>query len=123
MAFQLGVTLDLLGRTPGLLRGWLTGLPDEVLATDEGPDTFSPHDVVAHLVQGEEEDWMPRTRILLEHGESRPFEPFDPFGFKKDLVQLPTGELLDRFEELRRANLTELAALGLGPADLERRGM
>jgi hypothetical protein len=114
--------VEVLGRTPPTLRALLGPLRDPWLECDEGPATFSPRDVLGHLIFGEETDWMPRARIILEHGESRPFDPFDRFGFRDRVAGLGTAELLDRFETLRRRNLAELESLRLGPPDLERRG-
>ena len=42
-----------------------------------GPGTFSPFDVVGHLIDGEREDWIPRLDIILNDGPARPFAPFD----------------------------------------------
>ena len=83
MSLRLGEALEMLERTPACLQAWLSGLPRALLEANEGPDTFSPHDVVSHLVHGEEEDWVPRTRIILEHGEAVAFEPFDRFAFRE----------------------------------------
>lgn len=113
--------MALLESTPGILRRWLTALPEELLDANEGPGTFSARDVVAHLVQGEEEDWLPRVRRLLEHGESRAFEAFDPEGFRSR-ASLPIASLLDVFEERRGQGLAQLEALALTAEDLVRRG-
>ena len=99
----------------------LRALPDGWITAHEGGSTWSPFDVVGHLIHGEQTDWLPRARIILTHGESRPFEPFDR------LAQFNAGTqtmdaLLDEFARLRRSNLAALAALGLTDADLERRG-
>ena len=76
-AFNLDDSLAILSRTPAVLDGWLRGLPRAWIHADEGPDTWSPYDVMGHLVHGEKTDWIPRARIILEHGATRPFEPFD----------------------------------------------
>jgi hypothetical protein len=115
--------VEVLGRTPSTLRSLLAPLRDPWLDSNEGPGTFSPRDVLGHLIFGEETDWIPRTRIILEHGEHRPFDPFDRFGFRDRLAGLTAADLLDRFEALRRRNLAELESLRLTPADLERRGL
>lgn len=111
----------LLASTPALLRQQLTPLPPAWLDADEGPDTWSPRVIAGHLVHGERTDWMPRVHRLLEHGESLPFEPFDRFAQLAEGPR-PLTELLDAFAEARAASLEDLAALDLGPADLDRRG-
>ena len=107
-----------LERTPAALRGMLDGLPDAWLLATEGPDTFSPRDVVGHLVFGEETDWVPRIRIILEHGPRRPFTPFDRTGFRAAYAGVGTAELLDRFASLRGSNLAFVRDLRLTPEKL-----
>jgi len=114
--------LAVLERTPAALRALLGGLPDAWLLAHEGPDTFSPRDVVGHLIHGEDTDWVPRMRIILKHGEAVPFTPFDRFAFRATSADVPSGELLDRFERLRRANLDEVRRVTLDPATLARTG-
>ena len=121
-AFALGEALALLERTPPALDAWLRGAPEAWLdARTEGPESFSPRDVLGHLIGGERTDWIPRARIILQHGESRPFDPFDRFAFKREAGK-PIGSLLDEFARLRRDNLAALRDLQLAPADLDRRG-
>lgn len=115
--------IAVLERTPAALRGMLAGLPETWLLADEGPETFSPRDVVGHLIHGEETDWIPRMRIILDHGESVPFTPFDRFAFRTASVGHTTDALLDRFAELRADNLRGLRALALDEAALARTGM
>lgn len=114
---------ELLERTPALLGLWLRGLSEPWLSANEGEGTWSPREVVAHLVDNEEVDWLPRLRIVLEHGEARPFTPFDREGFRARYAHVPLGELLDRFAARRRESLEALDALGLTEADLDRTGM
>jgi hypothetical protein len=71
------------------------GLPEELLSADEGPDTFSPRDVLGHLIFGEETDWVPRIRIILEHGAARPFTPFNRTAFREAIAGRPIRELVD----------------------------
>jgi hypothetical protein len=118
MSIMLPEAIQVLSRTPATVRALLAGLGDEWLTADEGPDTFSPRDVVGHLISGEETDWMPRLRIILDHGPSRPFTPFDRFGFKEKYGRMPIDGLLDRFAELREENLRQLRALTLTPAQM-----
>jgi DinB superfamily len=119
---KLDETLSLLERTPATLRALLEGLPESWLDADEGPDTFSPRDVLGHLILGERTDWVPRLRIILQHGESRAFEPFDRFGFRKIVAGRSIGALLGELQNARAESLRCLRDAGLTPADLERRG-
>jgi DinB superfamily len=120
--FTLSDALPVLRRTPAVLRSWLWDLPGPWTTANEGPDTWSPYDIVGHLIHGERTDWIPRTELLLAHGESRPFTPFDRFAQFKDSHGKSLHELLEIFGELRDQNLARLESLRLTPADLERRG-
>jgi hypothetical protein len=118
MSFDLPETLDLLERTPVVVDALLRGTSASWHAVDEGPDTWSALDVVGHLVHGEETDWIPRARIILEHGDARPFEPFDRFAQLTRFAGWPLPKLLDRFAELRRANLEIVRGWNLTAAQL-----
>lgn len=120
-SFDLAEGRAVLARTPAALRSLLAGLPEPWLRCDEGPQTFSPHQVLGHLIHGEKTDWIARTRIILEQGEARPFDPYDRFAQDRE-PPATTPELLDRFAELRRASLDALDALQLKESDLDRRG-
>jgi hypothetical protein len=118
----LADTIALLARTPAALDALLRGLPETLTHRDEGEDTWTPFDIVGHLIHGERTDWMPRTRLILEHGDTRPFEKFERLGHVDESRGKSLGELLDHFARLRSENLAELRALNLGPSDLDRRG-
>jgi len=112
----------LLRRTPRVLRALLDEIPDQWTDSNYGPDTFSPREVVGHLILGERIDWIPRARIILEHGEDRPFDPFPHTGVDAMTHDASIGELLDTFEQLRAANVDQLFELRLSESDLDRRG-
>ena len=120
--FDLPETLDILRRTPAVVDTLLRGTSASWHAINEGPDTWSALDVMGHLIHGEETDWVPRARIILEHGESRPFEPFDRFAQFSRFAGWPLDRLLDRFAELRRANLEIVRDWRLTDAQLARNG-
>ena len=122
MALSLPESIEVLARTPPTLRALLGGLGTEWIAANEGPDTFSPRDVLGHLIVGEETDWIPRLRIILEHGSARAFDPFDRFAFRERYGAKSVSELLEVFEHLRADNLRTLADLRLSPSDLDRPG-
>lgn len=120
--FVLGEAVQVLGRTPDVLRGLLAGLPDDWIYANEGPDTWSPYDVVGHLIHGERTDWIPRARHILRGPVEVPFEPFDRFAQFRESQGRSLDDLLAELESLRRENLRELAGFGLSEADLDREG-
>ena len=111
-----------LARTPGALDALLRGLPEDWVGANEGGETWSPFDVIGHLIHGEKTDWMPRVRIILEHGESRPFDKFDRFAQLAASEGRSLGSLLEEFAALRDENVRQLLRLRLSEADLDRRG-
>ncbi|HEY0378514.1 MAG TPA: DinB family protein [Pyrinomonadaceae bacterium] len=122
MEFRLDHAREILGRTPATLNSLLRRLPDEWTSSNEGPDTWSPYDIVGHLVHAEETDWIPRARIILEHGEGRAFDPFDRFAMFEKSGGKKLGDLLDEFEERRGESLRELERMNLTPETLAKRG-
>jgi uncharacterized damage-inducible protein DinB len=120
--FSLETGTEVLRATPEALRAMLSNLSEGWLEGNEGPGTWSPSQVLGHLTHIEESDWIDRTRIILEHGTTRTFDPVDReagfIRFKGWTVQ----ELLDRFASVRRSNLEALDEL-VGVEDLDRRGV
>lgn len=122
MELQLGDVKEILVRTPATLNSLLRNLPDEWIQSNEGPETWSPFDVVGHLVHAEEADWIPRARIILEEGETGTFKPFDRFAMFEKSRGKSLSELLETFEALRKENLTSLEQMNLTREMLEKRG-
>ena len=120
--FNLTEAVGLLARTPAALNAFLCGLPSMWVRGNEGKQTWSPFEIMGHMVFAERSDWMERVRIVLEHGETRPFDPFDRFAQLKASQEKSLEQLLDEFACLRRENLVALHALNLQEEDLSRRG-
>lgn len=120
--FVIEDAIALLSRTPSTLDALLRGLPDDWIAATEGGDTWSPFDVIGHLIHGERTDWMPRAKIILEHGEAKPFETFDRLAQFAESEGRTLASLLDEFAALRQGNLRALDSLRLTDTDLDRRG-
>jgi hypothetical protein len=120
--FSLTESLALLTRTPATLDALLRGLPDAWIRGNEGKDSWSPYDIMGHMVLAEREDWIPRTRLILEHGDARPFAPFDRFTQMKEPQLKSLEQLLDEFASLRKESLATLKTLNLQPNDLARSG-
>lgn len=110
--------IALLERTPGTLDELLRGLPAEWTDRNEGGETWSPREVVAHLSHAESTDWITH---LMEHGESRPFPKFHREARRDACHEKSIAELLDEFAVLRAASLEKLRGLALSDADMERR--
>lgn len=122
MSFDLARATALLERTPATLDALLRGLPDEWVRRKEREGAWSAYDVLGHLIHGEQTDWIPRARIILEHGEARAFEPFDREAQARWPQDVPLATRLDEFAAARSQSLVELSALRLTPAQLGKRG-
>ena len=120
--FAIEEAAAILARTPPALDALLRGLPDGWITANEGDGTWSPFDVIGHLIHGERTDWMPRARMILQSGESRAFDPFDRFAQARESEGKNLPQLLDEFARLRSENVRDLRALNLQPADFARRG-
>lgn len=120
--FQLAERISVLERTPETFRALLSGLPASLIAGDEGPDTFTPFDNLAHLIHGERTDWIPRARIILAQGANRRFEPFDRFAHMRESRGKSVAALLDEFARLRAENLAILRSWTLTDEELSLEG-
>ena len=111
----------LLARTPHALTTLLDGLPEEWLHRDDGEGTWSAYAIAGHLLHGDATNWLPRIRLIVEHGTDRPFVPFNRVAML-DWAPEPVSALLDRFRSARSASLREFGSLGLTQDDLTRSG-
>lgn len=114
--------IEILRRTPDVLRALLTGLPDSWTDTADTPDGWRPRDVVGHLITGELTDWLARTRRILEDGTTKAFDRFDRHAMLDRDTGVPLDELIERFAELRARNLAEFESM-VSNGELDRRGM
>lgn len=114
--------LATLERTPATLRAMLAGLPAELIQATEGGESWSPFDVVGHLVIGDRIDWIPRLRHILTEGDARRFEPFDRFAQFEASRGKTIDDLLDEFESVRGENLETLRGFVAEGIDLEATG-
>ena len=119
MDFDLDLAIEVLRRAPATLRALLDGLSEHWMRGNEGPETFSPFDVVGHLIDGEETDWIPRARIILANGPNLRFEPYDRFRHQACNVRRASESLLAEFARLRTVNLRELESWKLTATELD----
>jgi hypothetical protein len=122
MTFDLERSTRILARTPVVLDALLRDLPPEWTHVNEGPDTWSPYDVIGHLIHGERTDWIVRAHLILSDAADKTFVPFDRFAqFSVDQAE-PIDLRLATFATLRESNLKALAALNLTERDLDKTG-
>lgn len=123
MKFSLENSYKILERTPLVLKSLLSNLSDDWVLNNEGAETFSPYDVIGHLIHGEKTDWATRTKLILEFGVSKPFVPWNRFAQFEESKGKELGQLLDEFEVIRTTNIVWLKSLNLLEADLDKKGM
>jgi len=123
MNFDLNQAISVLEKTPGVLKQLIGSLSQEWTHKNEGRDTWSPYDVLGHLVHGELTDWMPRLDIVLRDTENKTFEPYDRFAQFEMSKGKSMGDLLDEFEVLRKKNLNALKSKFLNSQDLTKEGV
>lgn len=123
MRYSVEKSIEILETTPAVLKALLSGIHEDWVMNNEGPETFSPYDVIGHLIYGEKTDWVPRAKIILEFGLSRPFMPWNRFAQYEESEGKTLQQLLDEFEIVRRENMIWFKSLSLTEADLDKKGM
>ncbi len=123
MKFDFLKSYQVLERTPVVLKALLSHQHDDWIMNNEGPETFSPYDVVGHLIHGERTDWTARVKMILEHGTAKTFMSWDRFAMYEESKGKTLQQLLDEFEKLRNENMTWLKSLNLTEQDLDKKGM
>jgi uncharacterized damage-inducible protein DinB len=122
MDYQYDDAVAILRRTPPTLTALLGGLPSAWTTTTEGPDTWSAYDIVGHLLHGDEGDWIARARIILEHGETRPFDSFNRTAMFEKYRGQSLDQLLAAFARVRARNLAALEEWHITPEKLALKG-
>jgi hypothetical protein len=120
---SLETTVALLARTPSALEALLRDLPEPWTHSNEGENSWSAFEIVAHLIQAEKNNWITRAKWLLEFGETQAFEPFVRQPDEGKINGKSMAQILGEFAWLRSENLDALHALSLKPSDLARRGL
>ena len=120
---DLPTVISILTRTPEVIKGLVINLDETWLHANEGEGTWSPHEVVAHLIFGEQTDWIPRMQLILSDKEDKTFAPFDRNGHFQVAAGRSIESLLHQFEELRKENIHILLAADLIEDDLRKTAM
>ncbi|HLY29794.1 MAG TPA: DinB family protein [Ktedonobacterales bacterium] len=123
MDYQYDQAVEILRRTPATLTALLRGLPDGWTTSTEGQDTWSAYDVVGHLLNGEETDWITRTRLILDQGGKHPFDSFNRTAMFEKYQGFSLDQLLTAFEQARAKNLATLSELHITPVKLALTGI
>lgn len=123
MTFNLQKSIEILSRTPKTLQILLADISDDWLVNNEGENTWSPYDIVGHLIHGEKTDWMVRAKIILSDKKDKTFESFDRFAQEKESKGKTIQELLEEFANLRAQNLVQLEQLQLATNDFSKKGI
>jgi len=123
MKFNLNRSLEILVRTPILIETYLTGLSSEWIGQNEGDGTWSPYDIVGHLIHGEKTDWINRAKIIIYQEGDRTFTSFDRFAQFNDSKGKSMAQLLEEFKLLRNINLNELRVMNITEQMLELEGI
>ncbi|HXP50472.1 MAG TPA: DinB family protein [Bacteroidia bacterium] len=123
MEYKLTEAIEILERTPIVVEQMLSGLSENWVINNEGPDTWSPYDVVGHLIHGEKTDWIPRMLIVLLDGGDKKFAPFDRFGQFTESKGKTLQQLIVEFKEIRKQSLDTLKSKKLTDADMSKTGI
>ena len=123
MQFSIDKTISILERTAPTLQVLLEGLPEEWTNNNEGDETWSPYDIIGHLIHGERTDWTERMHIILSKGNDKAFKPFDRFAQFEESKGKTLSELLEEFKTLRNKNLEFLLAKNITEQDLSKTGI
>lgn len=123
MTFSLQKSIEILSKTPETLSTLLHDLSGEWLLNNEGENTWSPYDIVGHLIHGEKTDWIVRAKIILSDKEDKTFIPFDRFAQEQESKGKTIHELLAEFSKLRTQNIETLVKLQISENDLLKKGM
>jgi hypothetical protein len=123
MKFEKDQSIAILKKTPAVLKNLLSGISNEWIVSNEGADTFSPYDVLGHLIHGEKTDWVVRAKIILAAGPSIAFEPWNRFAQFQNSNGKTTDELLNEFESIRNENIAWLQSLYLTESELNKIGI
>src|SRR4051794_37307140 len=122
MEYRSDQAVEILSRTPSTLKALLNGLPGEWTHSNAGPGTWSAHQVVGHMLDSEQSNWMVRIRFLLEHGQERPFEPLNRMAMLEKYPDYPLDQLLEDFAQARHQNLETLRGLNITSDKLALKG-
>jgi hypothetical protein len=123
MKFNLAEAIVILERTPLVIENMLKDIPEEFVMNNEGPDSWSPYDIVGHFIHGEKTDWVVRMNIILSDGGDKKFTPFDRFAQFNNSKGKTLIQLIDEFKVLRKQSIATVKAKNITDADMQKTGI
>lgn len=120
LTFSVERALEVLKNTPLAITALLQGLDDDWVTKNEGQNTWSAKEVVAHLIVCEETNWISRAKIILSQKQDEPFIPIDMQIHLKYAQKTALDELLETFMNCRQNSIEQLKSFGITPNDLEK---
>ena len=114
---------SVLSRTPSIVRALIEGAAPNALEFHEKAGAWSPNQVLCHITDAEITDWMPRVKLILGAEQNKRFTPFDREGGFLRYAGWDSVAILNEFERLRHANISQLETFNITEADLQRTGL
>ena len=111
MKFSINASIEILERTPKTLHSLLHNLNDNWTLKNEGGDTWSPYDVIGHLIHCDECNWIPLIEVALSDSVVRNFEPLNRFVQPEKSKGKTLDQLLHDFVQIRASSITALHSL------------
>ena len=120
MKFSLNKSMEILENTPFVISSLLNNLSDEWILFNEGENTWTAKEVVAHLIICEETDWLPRMKIILCESPNKTFVQIDMFAHF-DLAKCNSLlYLIDNLKLLRASAVKEIKTFNLQEKDFQK---
>jgi len=123
MDFNINKSLEILEKTPEVIEKLLSELSPEWIVNNEGADSWSPYDIVGHLIHGEKTDWVQRTKIILSETGSKNFVPFDRFAQFTESQEKSLNDLVSEFKKIRSENLAYIRSLEINNDMLDKKAV
>lgn len=123
MKFSLDKSIEILFNTPQTLTSLLQNLSEEWINHNEGENTWTVKEIVAHLIVCEQTNWMTRVKLILSENENKTFALLDMKAHFELAKQNSIDDLLKMFKEMRMKGLEELKSFQLQGSDLQKTGI
>ena len=120
MKFTIDKSIEILASTPSVLEAHLNHLSKEWLHNNEGGNTWSPFEIVIHLINGEKTNWVPRINIILSENKEKSFVSFIRMDDTDSHKEKSVTNLLNEFKERRNQNINSLKAMKISVNDLDK---